>query len=539
MMFKLPVSLSAVALAALAFGPPAASAAEETPVHGGTLDFVVGSNPPSYDGHVESTFGMIHPIRPMYSLLLRVNPDNPMSPTDIICDLCEGKWEVSPDGKAYTFNIRKNVKFHDGTPLTSADIKATLDKIIFPPENIVSTRKSWYGEVAEVEAPEPYKLVVKLKRPLPAIIPALASPFNFVYSKKDLDTHGYTWHKTHINGTGAFMFVQAQPGAFIEAKRNPNFYIEGRPYLDGYKAIQAPKMSVRLQAIRGNRAAAEFRGFPPKAAEDLIKAMGKLVTVQRGDVNNLMGVVPNQKKKAFQDPRVRQALAYALDRWGSIKYLQEIAIVKTVGGLFFPNHPLAASKKELQKLPGYTPNIKKAREKARQLLKEAGQEHLKLTLWNRAVDQPYKIIGTWHVDEWRKVGIEADQRVVPSGPYYAGLTKSRDFDVSIDFNGQTIVNPTLDVSKWTCGSGYNYSSCTDKKTDELYQAMLYETDPKKQYEKARIYENYILGEQADWIPSFWWHRIVVNRSFVKGWKIGPSHLLNQALDTVWIDPKLK
>jgi peptide/nickel transport system substrate-binding protein len=166
-------------------------------------------------------------------------------------------------------------------------------------------------------------------------------------------------------------------------------------------------------------------------------------------------------------------------------------------------------------------------------------EKLKLTLWNRAVDQPYKIIGTWHVDEWRKVGIEADQRVVPSGPYYAGLTKSRDFDVSIDFNGQTIVNPTLDVSKWVCGTGHNYSNCTDKKTEELYQSMLYEADAKKQYEKARAYEKHVLGDEAQWIPSFWWHRIVVNRSFVKGWNIGPSHLLNQALDTVWIDPALK
>jgi peptide/nickel transport system substrate-binding protein len=69
--------------------------------------------------------------------------------------------------------------------------------------------------------------------------------------------------------------------------------------------------------------------------------------------------------------------------------------------------------------------------------------------------------------------------------------------------------------------------------------MLYEADAKKQYEKARAYEKHVLGDEAQWIPSFWWHRIVVNRSFVKGWNIGPSHLLNQALDTVWIDPALK
>jgi len=111
--------------------------------------------------------------------------------------------------------------------------------------------------------------------------------------------------------------------------------------------------------------------------------------------------------------------------------------------------------------------------------------------------------------------------------------------VSIDFNGQTIVNPTLDVSKWVCGTGHEYSGCEDKKTEELYHAMLYETDEKKQREKARTFEKYVLGDQAHWITSFWWHRIVVNRSYVKGWNIGPSHLLNQALDTVWIDPKLR
>ena len=88
-MRKSHVSLLALALAASA---GVALAADEKPVQGGTLDFVVGSTPPSFDGHRESTFGMIHPIRPFYSLLIRVNPANPNSPTDIICDLCEGKW---------------------------------------------------------------------------------------------------------------------------------------------------------------------------------------------------------------------------------------------------------------------------------------------------------------------------------------------------------------------------------------------------------------------------------------------------------------
>ncbi len=531
----LPVALLGAALAA---GNATYAAAAETPVHGGILNFVVGSTIPSYDAHQETTFGMIHPIRPFYSLLIRVNPNNPSSTTDFVCDLCT-TFSKAKDGMSYTFNIRQNVKFHDGTPLTAADIKASLDKIIFPPKGVPSSRQAWYTQVASVETPETYKVVVKMKRPLSAILPALASPFNFIYSKKDLDTHGYSWHKTHVNGTGAFIFVQEQPGAFVEGKKNPNYYVKGEPYLDGFKAIQAPKMSVRLQAIRGDRAAIEFRGFPPKARDDLVHALGNKIKVQESNWNVLFGYGPNQKIKRFQDVRVRQALGYALDRWGSAKFLSKIAIIKAVGGIVFPDHPLAGSKKWLQTMPGYGPDAKASKAKARELLKAAGYPHLKVTLWNRAVDQPYKILGTWAVDQWRKVGIDADQSVVPSGPWYAGLRQTRDKDVVVDINAQTVINPPIDVSKWIVGAGNNYSNNTDPKTTQLYLAMLNEPDPAKQAQKMRAYEGQVLKDEADYIPAFWWYRIIAYRSYVKGWKIGPSHYINQGLENVWIDPKLK
>ena len=120
----------------------AAGAIAQTPKMGGTLACVVASKSPSYDGHQESTFGMIHPIRPFYSLLIRINPDNPSSATDFVCDLCVGNVTGSTEGGTkFTYKIKKGVKFHDGTPLTSADIKATFDKIVFPPKGIPSQRK--------------------------------------------------------------------------------------------------------------------------------------------------------------------------------------------------------------------------------------------------------------------------------------------------------------------------------------------------------------------------------------------------------------
>ena len=532
---------TAVLATAMATGGLTSAFAAETPVRGGVLNYVVASDPPSFDAHRETTFGVIHPTAPFYSLLVRLNPENSQSPTDIICDLCEGKWDLSADGLVYTFKIRQNVVFHDGTPLSAADIKATLDKIVFPPEGVPSSRKAWYSQIAAVEAPEKYTLVVKMKRPLAAIIPALASPFNFIYSKKDLDTHGYNWHTKNVNGTGPFKFVQFQSGAFVEGKRNDAYHVKGQPYLDGFKAVIAPKMSVRLQAIRGNRAAIEFRSFPPKAVDDLVKALGKKVVVQESNWNVIMGAVPNQRKKELSDPRVRRALGHALDRHNGAKYLGQIAIIKYVGGIVFPGHPLEAKKEWLQTMPGFGPDAAAEREKAKQLLKEAGLSDLKVTLWNRAVDQPYKPIGTWFVDEWRKVGIKADQKVVPSGPWYAGLRQTRDFDVAIDFNAQTIVNPTTDVSKWTCDGGKtpnNYSNCTEKTADDLYYAMLYETDAQKQYDKMRAYEKHVLSDSAQWIPAFWWYRMTAQRSYVKNWHISPSHYLNQQLDQVWLDKRL-
>src|SRR3546814_16194905 len=118
--------------------------------------------------------------------------------------------------------------------------------------------------------------------------------------------------------------------------------------------------------------------------------MGRKNQNQERQWDTIKGVDPNQKIKRFQDPRVRQALGYALDRWGTIKYLSKIAIVKTVGGLVFPGHRLEAKKEWLMKLPGYGADIKAARAKAKTLLKEAGYPNLKVTLWNRAADQPDK-----------------------------------------------------------------------------------------------------------------------------------------------------
>src|SRR5438309_9468621 len=131
---SLTILAGVAAVAALA---PAA--AQEQPRSGGELLFVVAAEPPRFDAHREETFGMLHPGAPHYNTLMRVDPFD-RTGTTFIGDLAES-WTASGDKRTYTFKLRQGVKFHDGSLLTSADVKASYDHIIFPPPGVVSSRQ--------------------------------------------------------------------------------------------------------------------------------------------------------------------------------------------------------------------------------------------------------------------------------------------------------------------------------------------------------------------------------------------------------------
>ncbi len=532
---RLFLAAAAVIGVGLVAGGGAANA--DTPRKGGVLNFVVASSIPSYDGHRETTFGVIHPIAPFYSLLIRVNPDNPSSPSDFQCDVCEGAVPAATDnGTRYTFKIRKDIKFHDGTPLTAHDVLATYQRIIFPKEGVPSARQSFFRMVEKVTAPDDYTIEFKLKFPSAAFMPALATPYNWIYSKKDLDAHGYNWHTKNINGTGPFVFVQHQVGAFVEGKRYAAYHHADRPFLDGFKAIQAEKLAPRMQAIRGGRADIEFRGFPPSARDDLVKALGDKITVQESDWNCVLLGTPNQLHKPFDDPRVRKALTLALDRWEASDKLSKIAIVRTVGGVVFPNHPLATPVGELTKLAGYGKDPVAAKAEAKKLLQEAGVDFTKTyVLNNRDVDQPYKILGTWMIDQWRQVDLKFTQATKPSGPFYDTLRKKKDFDVSLDFNCQSTINPIADITKFLGSSTDSYGGYQDQALEDLYAKIERLGDDNELRPLIRQFEARTLSDMAHQQVSMWWYRIVPHRSYVKGWKISPSHYLNQQLDNIWLD----
>ena len=234
---------------------------------------------------------------------------------------------------------------------------------------------------------------------------------------------------------------------------------------------------MRVDAIRADRAALEFRGLPPSARDQLVKELGDKITVQESDWNCGNVLTPNHKKKPFDDVRVRKALFLAIDQWRGAAALQKIANVRTVGGIVFPGSPLAATKEELQQLPGYWPDIEKSRAEARRLLKEAGQENLSFEMLNRNVDQPYVIVGTWLVDEFSKIGVKVTQKIVPTGPWLEAM-RAGDFTVALEANCQNIVNPIADTGRYLPHELYseNFAYHDDPVQAALYDKMLHETD---------------------------------------------------------------
>ena len=123
---------------------------------------------------------------------------------------------------------------------------------------------------------------------------------------------------------------------------------------------------------------------------------------------------------------------------------------------------------------------------------------------------------------------------MPTGPWFAAM-RSGDFAVVHYPICHAIVNPVLDIQPYLPGSQENMGGAPDPKSTELYEKVLHETDPAKQHAEMVDFEKYIMDTQAHATEIIWWNRILPYRSYVKGFKISPSHYLNMDLSTIWLD----
>ena len=505
--------------------------AQDKPRHGGELVFVVPSEPPSYDAHQEETFGVIHPMAPHYNTLLRVDP-NDRTGTKPVGDIAES-WTVSKDGLTYTFKIRRGVKFHDGSELTSKDVKASYDKILKPPAGVKSLRKEAYESIASVDAPDAGTFVVKLKYPEPSILLNLASPWNWIY-KADLLAKDPHWYEKNVMGTGPFTFVEHVKGSHWVGKKNPNYWDKGKPYLDGYRAIFISSSAAQVAAVRGERAMIQFRAFSPPERDQLVQALGNKIAVQESPWDCLNFVSMHHDKKPFDDKRVRRALSLALDRYEGSAALSKITLVKDVAGIQVPGTPYATPPAELEKLAGYGRDINKNRAEARRLLKEAGvADGFSLVFKNRGIPHPYEPLGIWLIAQWKQIGLNVRQEIIEASAYHPML-KRGDFEVAMDFQCGFIVEPDLDLPRFISTSDANYGRHKDTVIDDLMHRQGRATDLEERKKILRQLEKRLLDEEAHVIYTLQWHRIIPHLAKVKGWTITPSHYLNNQLDAVWL-----
>src|SRR6266403_1691618 len=518
----------ALSIAVLVAPAPLARAAE-TPRRGGVLLAAIAADAPSLDPHQEETFATLQLVAPCYSTLLQIDP---YQYPKVIGDVAT-EWKIAADGLTYTFKLRQGIRFHDGSPLTAADVKATYEKIVFPPAGVRSIRKNAYAAITSIEAPDPATVVFKLKFPSASLLVNLASPWNVIYPKKFLDQDP-NYFKSNVVGSGPFKFKSYTRGSTFEGERNPDYFVKDRPYLDGYKFFISTETSVRAAALRSGRAWIEFRTMPLAEVEAIRKTLGDKVVVQDTAATGLFGIAMNQTTKPFTDIRVRKALTLGLDRYTASRVLYPLASLKDVGALMRPATEFAMSESELQKLPGFGRDMEKNRAEAKRLLAEAGYPNgFKVVLKNRNVRVPYVDFGTFVIQEWRKIGIEAEHRPLESASWFADGRDTGNFELIVSPSFNFMDDPDQFLERYTTRDSNNWGRFSDPRIDDLFTRQARALDSTERKKLINEIERIVLGH-VYYIPGIWWARSVVHWAKVKNYVAPPNHYPNQQLQDVWL-----
>ena len=522
-------ALIALLAAATILASPLRIQAADTPRRGGILLAVIAAEPPSLDPHQESTFANIQLVAPFYSTLLQFDPQNfPKIIGDVAID-----WKIAPDALTYTFKIRPGIRFHDGTSLTAADVKASYDKIIFPPPGVRSTRKASYAAVERVDAPDLATVVFKLKFPSASLLMNLASPWNVIFPKKYLDQDP-NYFKMHVVGSGPFKFKNYTHGATLEGERNPDYFVKDRPYLDGFRFFISTETSVRAAALRSGRAYVEFRDLPGPEVEAIKKQLGDKIAVQETPVTAHWGIAVNNTIKPFTDVRVRKALTLGIDRYTASRVLYPLNGLKLIGALLRPGSEWAMPDAELQSFPGFGKDAEKNRAEAKRLLAEAGYPNgLKVVLKNRNIQLPYKDFAVFVIQEWRKIGVEAEHRPLETAAWFADGQDTGNFELMVSPPVRFIDDPDQWLNGYTTGDTENWGRFSDPRIDDLYKRQQRALDPVERKKLVNEIQRIAL-DNAYYLPGLWWTRNMVHWAKVKNYVAPPNYYSNQKLQDVWL-----
>ncbi|MDM0057668.1 ABC transporter substrate-binding protein [Variovorax fucosicus] len=523
--------LFSLAAAALFAGPLAASA--QSPVRGGTL--VVVSNPgePAVLTAAFNQQGAVAAISTkIFDGLVRFGENFKLEPE------LATSWDVSKDGKEMRFKLRPNVRWHDGKPFTSADVKFTFEEVWL---KVHPRARSTFAAVESIETPDPLTVVLKLRNPSGVILSALNSAESQILPKhlyEGTDIVRNPWNAKPV-GTGPFRFKEWVRGDRIVLERNPDYWDAGKPYLDQVVYRTIPDATARYAAFETG--AVQYGVLSPISINDLERAQkNKNLQVEfRGyewlASSNVLEF--NVRKPPFNDVRVRRAVAHAID-------LQAMSKVTARGFAKPGTSPVLSTQTRFftSDLPIYPFDVKQAD----RLLDQAGLPRkgdgvrFAVTLDWLPFGETFLRYGEFVKQSLRRVGIDVTIRGQDLPQFMRRVYSQNDFDLIVThragFGDPQIGTDRLYWSKtilkdvpWSNGSGYS-SPAMDGLIEAAHEAP---TEDRR----IELYKKVQRQAQTD-IPNF---TLLENRMYtiasarVRGLSTG-SDGSYESLKNVWLAP---
>jgi peptide/nickel transport system substrate-binding protein len=521
----------ALLVAILAVGPVVA----QSPKHGGVLVTSPLSATPSLSPHEESTVATVQQTSPCFNNLLYFDPSRKQESADTLIPELAEKWAWQDSYRNLVFTLRRDVKWHDGKPFTAHDVKYTFDMVRGAPDARarlrVNPRKLWYQNVDAIEVPDAYTVVFRLRHPQPSLLLMLAAGYSPVYPAHVPVAE----FKNRCVGTGPFKLKENKPGELVEYVRNPDYFVKGRPYLDGIKFVVIRDRSTQIAALQSGQLDVAGSGWNRTNAENARAGAPKL-NVTEADSNVNDNVLVNFKRAPFSDVRVRRAIDLALDRKAYLVGPRQGAA--TFGGALLPRPAgvWGLPPAEVAKLPGMGDPVAQKAE-ARKLLAEAGfgpSNPLKLIVSTRALSI-YVDTASWMVDQLGQVGIEATLEQIETGVWHPKMTRL-EYQVALNLTGVGIDDPDAQLfENYQCGSQRNFSGYCSEEIDRLMVQQSQMLDHAKRLALVNEIDRKLQGDGARPILG-WGKQYDVRWPHVKGWATHENSIYNVSRrQDVWLD----
>ena len=472
-------SVHALAAAALLLLPAYDHASAGEAKQGGIFRIYHRDSPGSASIHEGATYSINIPFMPVFNNLVIFDQHIAQNSQDTIRPELAESWAWSADGKTLTFKLRKDVKWHDGKPFTSADVKCTFDMLMGKSQQKFrqNPRKAWYTEVNEVTVNGDYEASFNLKRPQPSLLSLLASGYTPVYpchvSPADM--------RTKPVGTGPFKFVEFKANESIKLARNPDYWKKGLPYLDGIEFTIIPNRST---AILGFVSGKFDMTFPTEVSIPLLKdvksqAPNAVCVVEPNNVST--NIIVNSSNPPFDNIDVRRAMALALDRKAFVQIQFEGQA--DIGGTMLPAPAglWAMPKEMLESIPGYGPDVEKNREEGRKLMQKAGygpDKHLAIKISTRNIPV-YRDPAIILIDQLKSIYIDAELDVVDTAQWFPKVAR-KDYSLGLNLTGNAVDDPDQSFyENYSCGSERNYTGYCNKEIEKLFDQQSMEKDINK------------------------------------------------------------